>query len=296
MRAVSASMKAKLDSAASTFCNCWRVARGDGVVTGFTDHDCDLFFNGVLFKAQSGFLASELESATGFASGGGEVVGALKAESLTEAELANGVYDGASVEIWLVDWSCVDDRVLLDVATLGEAMRSEFVFRAELRSSAHYFDQQRGTCFQRSCSADLGDAKCKFDPATPGFSTSGVVIDGSGEQILANLARVFDDDFFTAGQMIFSSGGNLGAKNSIKSYRRKGDKGVFSLWSGMAAPVLAGDAFLVTAGCDKSPDACQAKFNNLVNFRGFPHMPGNDHVIAFPTSLAPVMDGGSFFR
>jgi uncharacterized phage protein (TIGR02218 family) len=296
MRVVSTSMKEKLDSRASTFCNCWRVARRDGIVMGFTDHDSDVFFNGVLFKAKSGFLASELESTTGFASGGGDVVGALTTESLTEADLANGVYDGASVEIWLVDWSSVEDRVLLDVATLGEATRSEFVFRAEVRSSAHYFDQQRGTCFQRSCPADLGDTKCKFDLSTPGFSASGVVIDASREQIFASLVGAFDDDFFAAGQIVFSSGANLGARTSIKSHRRKGDKSVFSIWSGTAAPILAGDAFTVIAGCDKSPDACQAKFNNLVNFRGFPHMPGNDHVIAFPSSLAPVMDGGSFFR
>ena len=43
---------------------------------------------------------------------------------------------------------------------------------------------------------------------------------------------------------------------------------------------MAGQAFTITAGCDKHLDTCKAKFANVVNFRGFPHMPGNDFVTA----------------
>ena len=50
------------------------------------------------------------------------------------------------------------------------------------------------------------------------------------------------------------------------------------------------------AGCDKSPESCAAKFDNIANFRGFPHMPGNDVVAAYPNAKGPPMDGGSLFR
>jgi uncharacterized phage protein (TIGR02218 family) len=69
-----------------------------------------------------------------------------------------------------------------------------------------------------------------------------------------------------------------------------------AFWSAPANPIAAGDAFSIIAGCDKSPSTCQTKFANILNFRGFPHMPGNDRVIAYPSSLAPALDGGSFFR
>ena len=46
--------------------------------------------------------------------------------------------------------------------------------------------------------------------------------------------------------------------------------------------IAAGDTFAVTAGCDKQFATCRAKFANAVNFRGFPHMPGNDFVAAYP--------------
>ena len=45
-------------------------------------------------------------------------------------------------------------------------------------------------------------------------------------------------------------------------------------------PLAAGQTFTITAGCDKHLDTCKAKFANTVNFRGFPHMPGNDFVTA----------------
>ena len=34
-----------------------------------------------------------------------------------------------------------------------------------------------------------------------------------------------------------------------------------------------GDAFTVAFGCDHTRGTCQGKFNNLVNFRGFPFVP-----------------------
>jgi uncharacterized phage protein (TIGR02218 family) len=296
MRAISPSAQAKLDRSASTFCNCWRLVRRDGVVMGFTDHDRDLTFSNVVFRAHTGMTASEVESCVGFAAVGGEAAGALQADSLAEDALLSGLYDGASVEIWLVDWTSVEDRVLLDVATIGEVTRSEFSFSAELRSSAHYFDQQRGVAFQRACSADLGDPQCKFNIATPGFSTRGAVVSSADELIVADLNGVFETGFFGEGRLIFSSGANAGARVSIKSHSQSGLRASFTGWTRFGGAISVGDSFTVVAGCDKSPDACRSKFNNLINFRGFPHMPGNDRVIAYPSSLAPAMDGGSFFR
>jgi uncharacterized phage protein (TIGR02218 family) len=47
-------------------------------------------------------------------------------------------------------------------------------------------------------------------------------------------------------------------------------------------PIAIGDAFLATAGCDKQFATCSAKFGNGVNFRGFPHMPGEEAVLRYP--------------
>lgn len=296
MLSLSPSMQAKLDRRATTFCQCWRVSRHDATVMGFTDHDRDLTFNGVTFRANTGLSASQLESGVGFAPGTGEAAGALSDESLSESDLLNGIYDGASVETWLVDWTDVADRALLDVATIGEIRRGEKAFSAELRSSAHFFDQQQGRAFQRNCSADLGDALCGFNIMQPGFHATGVVATFAGGVIDIDLAQNFDSSFFAGGALTFTNGANEEARFTIKSHRQEELRATVTLWTAPAGGIVAGDGVLMTAGCDKSPTTCRLKFGNIVNFRGFPHMPGNDRVIAYPSSLAPAMDGGSFFK
>jgi uncharacterized phage protein (TIGR02218 family) len=296
MRKISASLQEKLDSGASTFCNCWRVTRRDGAVQGFTDHDLDIVFSGVTFRAGGALAATQIESGVGFAAGTGDVAGALSDDGVREEDLLNGVYDDASVEIWLVDWSAPEDRLLLDVATIGEVTRGEFAFSAELRSGAHYFDQQRGATYQRNCAADLGDARCGVDVTSAAYSASGVIASATRETLIATLSGAFEPDFFSNGVLTFTSGANIGARFSVKAHRQDAAAATLSLWSAPARAIQVGDVFSIVAGCDKSPDSCRNKFANIVNFRGFPHMPGNDRVIAYPSPLAPTMDGGSFFR
>jgi uncharacterized phage protein (TIGR02218 family) len=290
------SLQTKLDSRVTSFCHCWRLARLDGVVMGFTDHDRDLAFSGVTFRANTGLSASQLECGVGLAPGTSEAAGALSDDSVGESDLLNGIFDGASVETWLVDWTNIEDRILLDVATIGEVRRGEVAFSAELRSNAHVFDQSQGRTYQRSCAADLGDARCSLALDSPAFKISGFVVSFVGGVLSLNLAASFDGNFFTGGMLVFTAGANAGARLTIKSHRQDGAQACIALWTAPAAGVGAGDAVSLIAGCDKSPTTCQQKFDNIVNFRGFPHMPGNDRVIAYPSSLAPAMDGGSFFR
>lgn len=292
---LNASLQQKLDARATTFCHCWRLTRRDGATMGFTDHDRDLSFNGVIFRASAGFSASETESGLGLSVSASEAAGALSDDSLSERDLLNGLYDNASIETWLVDWMDANDRTLLDVATIGEVRRGEHAFSAELRSSAHFFDQTQGRTFQRGCDADFGDRRCKIDLGA--FMTTGVVTQFAGGVLTLDLSGAFVSGFFAGGRLNFTSGANQGAGATIKSHRQESDlRASIALWTPPGAAIVSGDAVSLTAGCDKSASACRDKFDNIVNFRGIPHMPGNDRVIAYPNSRSQAMDGGSFFR
>lgn len=62
---------------------------------------------------------------------------------------------------------------------------------------------------------------------------------------------------------------------------------LIELWQAMPEPIAAGDTFAVTAGCDKRLPTCRDRFNNVVNFRGFPHIPGNDFVTRYAVAGEP---------
>ena len=123
MCTLSSSLAASLQSDATTLCHCWRLRCHDGVVIGFTDHDRDVMLDGTLCLAATGLDASQAHIALGLAVHGGDVQGAFDSQSLTEADLSAGLYDDASVEIWTVDWRSPTDRLLMDVATIGEVRR-----------------------------------------------------------------------------------------------------------------------------------------------------------------------------
>ncbi|MFT4097196.1 MAG: DUF2163 domain-containing protein [Rhodoblastus sp.] len=292
MRDMDAATAAAFAADATTLCHCWRLQRRDGAVLGFTDHDCDLAFAGATFRASAGLDAAQAESAAGFAVAGGEVQGAFDADALVDADLDSGVYDGASVEIWLVDWSDVSRRLLMDVATIGEVRRTDSSFVAELRSLAHRFDEEQGRQFQRNCAADLGDAACKVDLSSALYSTSATVVAAEpGGAFVVTLDAAFDAGFFTDGALL-SAGGE---RHAIKLHEKTANGDRVVLWASSCS-IAAGASVALKAGCDKTPESCAKKFDNIANFRGFPHMPGNGVVAAYPNASGPPMDGGSLFQ
>jgi uncharacterized phage protein (TIGR02218 family) len=293
MRRIPSALQAKLDSGVTTLCRCWIIRRLDGVTQGFTDHDEDVVLGEVRCHAGSGLSGSEAAQKLGLAIDSSEISGALTADTLSEADLAAGRYDAAVIEQWLTDWTEPDLRVLLAKGTLGEISREGVAFTAEMRGLSEQLSQDCGRLYTVSCSADLGDARCKFDVAAPGFHGGGVVATlNATSAFTASDLDDFDDGWFTAGKLTFTSGANTGLGVEVKAHRKNGSVSL-ALWQAMPEAIVAGDTFTVTAGCDKRFQTCHDRFGNVVNFRGFPHIPGNDFVISYPVQGQPGNDGQS---
>ena len=293
MREIPSALQARLDSGVTTLCHCWRLTRRDGVVQGFTDHDDDLMIGGVTYRAGTGFTSSEATSRFDLSVDGAEIAGALSDDALLESDLAAGNYDAAGVETWLVDWSDVSLRVLTARSTLGEVKREGQAFSAELRGLADQLSQQSGRLFTARCGADLGDARCKVDLTVSALRGAGTVASiESVSTLVASGLNAFGEGWFTNGKLSWTSGANEGLSFEIKDHRIASGHAQLSLWKAMPEAIASSDSFTVTAGCDKRFATCRERFANAVNFRGFPHITGNDFVIASPDAGAGN-DGGS---
>ena len=123
MRHIPEDLAARVESGAATLCHVWRLRRADGATMGFTDHDRDLVVDGVVCRAASGWTAGAGESAVGLAAGSVSAAGALDDAAITEADVAAGLYDQASVELWRVDWTQTTLKVRLWVGTLARIRR-----------------------------------------------------------------------------------------------------------------------------------------------------------------------------
>lgn len=292
MKQLSESLQSHLATGATTLCWCWRLTRRDGTKLGFTDHDRDLTFDATTFEAAAGFTASEMRDSVGLSVDNLEVSSALSSDRLSEADLAAGLYDDARVEIFRVNWSAPSDRVLMRSGSLGEVRRAGSAFTAEVRGLAHYLQQPKGRLYQFTCDADVGDARCTMDLDSPTYRGVGTITAVLGERrFTAGGLDAFADQWFARGLLRFTSGAADGQAIEVKAHGKSAGTVTLELWSAVRGPLEVGQTFVVTAGCDKHLATCKAKFANAVNFRGFPHMPGNDYVLAVARPGEPVTTG-----
>ncbi|MTI03586.1 DUF2163 domain-containing protein [Roseibium sp. RKSG952] len=285
-------LQTHLESGLTTTCRCWAIKRTDGEVFGFTDHDMELSFEGVAFRASSGLTAAAIEQATGLSIDNSEAMGALSDVAVREEDIEAGRFDGAEVRAWLVNWTAPEQRVLQFRGTIGELRRGGGAFHAELRGLTDLLNRPMGRIYQKPCTAVLGDSSCQIDLNKPGYSAEAEVAKAEGGTFLVLRGGIEPlDHWFKRGRLDVLSGQAKGLWASIKLDRRIEGGREVTLWSGINAPVAAGDRVRLLAGCDKAMNTCRLKFNNLLNFQGFPDLPEEDWVMAVPKSGMPNKGG-----
>ena len=281
---------AHLQGGATTVCRCLAVERADGLTLGFTDHDRSLAFESITFRPEAGVALKALALATGLAVDGTEASGALTSEAITEADIRAGRWDGAAVRLWLVDWTLPARRLLRFRGSLGEITREGGAFTAELRGLAEALNRPAGRVYQARCAAALGDRECGVDLA--GFTVAATVQAVSGERQMLVEGGAAPSGWFAEGLCRVTTGAAAGLVAPIRSDRTEGALRRLDLWQGFDAPLAAGDGVALVAGCDKRAETCRETFGNFLNFRGFPHVPGEDWLLTVPARTA-LRDGGA---
>lgn len=294
--AITAAFEAHLRSGATSICRAWALTRRDGQTFGFTDHDLELSFEGITFRADTGLGAGALQQATGLAVDNTEAVGMLSDTALRADEINAGRFDGAEVRAWLVNWQDVSMRALQFRGTIGEITCAGGSFTAELRGLTEKLNEPQGRIYQSPCGAVLGDAACKLDLNQVGFFHEGEVEQVEDRKLFRFADLVgFADRWFEAGRLQVVSGVAAGLVGQIKNDRLSADGRRVELWESLGIDIAPGDVIRLEAGCDKRVETCRLKFNNLLNYQGFPHIPGEDWLMAYPSSRQQ-MTGGSLRR
>lgn len=285
-----------LKSGATTTCRAWKVVRKDGFTLGFTDHDRDIQFDGLIFQASSGMTPGVIQQSSGLAVDNTEIMGALSDASISEDDLKAGRFDGAELTAWTVNWQDPSERMIRFRGTFGEVQYSGNEFRVELRGLTEPLNHHRGRVFQPDCFAIFGDSSCKVNKALPAYSTTTTILalGRDGKYLLPALGE-FPSGHFSRGTMEVVSGRAQGQTLSIREDKlAEGGRTIDLMVTFPIAPAV-GDQIRITAGCDKSAAMCREKFANFLNFRGFPHIPGADWMSAYPTANMPK-DGGSRYK
>ena len=273
-----------LQEMATTVCWCWKVTRQDGQVFGFTEHDRTLEFDGCSYEPEAGFTASSLQESSDLSVDSQDVQGALTSDLISESDLLSGVWDSADIQVYLVNWKNTSQRLLVRRGNLGQVSRGKNAFTAEVRSFAAKLTEVKGRFYQYFCDARLGDNRCGVLLAQESYLSTGTVTElrPYNRVITTGPISEFDDDWFAYGVLTVTSGEQSGSSFTVMATKKRSDQVDITFFSETTPELSEGDTFSIVAGCDKSFATCRSKFSNAVNFRGFPHIPGNALLQRYP--------------
>lgn len=263
-----------LDGELTSLAFCWLLERRDGAGVALTSHDRPLVRNGIRFDPALGITPAAIRAGLGLETRASEINGSLSSAGISEPDLTAGRWDGAALQLTAVDWEAPDDGELeLLSGELGQIASKDGEFEVELLGAAAMLERPVCPLTSPECRAELGDPRCRVDMA--GRRMRAKVASASAHLITVDQSV---DDRFRYGQIRFLGGTANGERWTILSV----DSQQLALRSAPAAEVEPGTPVELTEGCDKRLETCSSRFDNTANFRGEPHLPGNDLLTGYP--------------
>jgi len=261
-------------------CMMLRLDLADGTTLAITDHSADLDFDlgdgSVTYSAGTGILPSDLALAVGIDGSDIEVTGPI-ADLVTRTAVIGGRYDDAVARLFQVNWSDLTIgalKLLKGRVTKAEVRGGQFSFT--IASEASRFGQTIGRVVTAYCDADFGDTRCGLT-IIPLSATVATVTDE--RTFTVTFSGSYANDYFNRGTVTFTSG-ELNGTRPVEIFDWSA-AGAVSLWTGLAEAPQVGDTLEIRQGCGKTRADCLA-FDNVINFRGFPDVPGTDQVLRYP--------------
>lgn len=276
-------MLAKYGLAYQTRSRCAWIRLRDSTILGMTTHDdhltidmADISDVPVLYRADLGFMPSQIELTEGFSPDNCEITGPITT-AITAAHVMGGRYRGAEVRIFDVDWTqAVPTQIPLLRGFIAETRLEERTFTFEVRNELAKLNETYGDILTPYCKADFGDhVLCFFDlQPVPGIITAMA----DRKHMTVSFAGSYADDFFNFGNFEFVTGELAGTDPiEIFDWESTGDLELY------ADPVIVptiGDEVNLYQGCPKLWQACR-DFGQILNFRGHKSVPGTDQVMRF---------------
>lgn len=270
---------------------CLVLVATDGTTVGFTSLDepqvLDLSAAGgpASVTCDQGMVLSAITLAAGLDSSFAEVQGPI-GPVITEAQVNGGKWDSA--EGWLV-------RVSPGTAGYAPILRgkvreprvedSRFVL--QIRNQADALNQPIGRTITAYCDAKIGDARCGVALVPVAATVTGVT---DALRLTVSYSGSYADGWFNFGELTFTSGALDGVTSeNIFAFDETGSgTGTLVLFEDLPALPAIGDTLDLFRGCSKIRKADDPTvptcltYDNVVNFRGFPDVPGTDQVLRYP--------------
>ena len=209
-----------------------------------------------------------------------EIDSHLEATAITEEDLRKGLYRGAKVTEYAVDWQHPwAGPVVTNTYFIESTQWDGEQWSANISSLAANFKRMFGRVYARTCSYNIGDSLCTFDIESDRVTGTVDTVSNPLFSFTPTVILSTTDGWFAFGKLLWLTGVNAGVEVEVHTYESTPS---ISLRLSMPNPIQVGDTFSMLPGCDKTITQCGSKFDNVINFGGFPHIPGNDKLVEGP--------------
>lgn len=297
MKTFPALLAAHVARPVTTLCTCFQITRQDGQILRFTDHDQDLVVSGETYRSAVGYDRSAIANSIGAGVDNVEVQFiTFTSGGITAADIRAGLYDHASVLVFVANWANpADGTGPMRAGYTGElTVTNTGVGKGELRGLMQLYTRKFIEVYSPECRADFGDTRCGFNLGQVMVAgvVTGVTNRRTFQATLSGLGSppspigvgspvTLHAGYFDGGGLEFITGPNAG---KVYEVRQQLD-GVgspstgnpqFTLFLTVPYDIEVGHAFTVYPGCDKQVSTCRDRYHNTLNFRGEPYVPGTD--------------------
>lgn len=253
---------------------CLRIVCTNGTTIRVTRYPLDLVMsNGQVYQSGSGFDFTGYESAAGFSPSAIDLEGILGFAGVTREAVATGVFDNARAYLFATSFLApVEDYEPITASLLGKAALTDDGYRIEEMGLADALNQSVGRTYSAACDKTFGGqefAGCKV--ALGPITVTGTLTAVASDQQFTDASRTEAADYFAYGTIRFTSGANAGLKPLEIRQHMAG--GVIQTFEPFYYVPVVGDAYEMIPGCRKRLSDCKDKWNNVVNFGGFPYAP-----------------------
>jgi uncharacterized phage protein (TIGR02218 family) len=255
----------------------WRLERRDGVTLGFTSHDRDVVFDGLLLRASPGIEPTSVVERMGFDNGGLDVRGALTSDALSRGDIEMGRWDGASLQLFMFDWNdLAKPAQSMASGSLGTISLTGDAFETVFNGPASALGGPVAPLTSPTCRANFCDESCGLNRLR--FTREALAISSNGETIVLATGTGLGVRDYGAGELRWLEGPNCGLIAPILAHAND----EISLFNPPPYGIDAPTRIMLVQGCDKRLETCRDRFANMVNFRGEPHLPGIDLLTRYP--------------
>ncbi len=278
--------KAALNKTPSTICWCWLITRKDGGQLGFTSLDIPIQIGNVSYYGTTGFNPGAAQQSQGVDKVDSQTLkGILDRSGISKTDLNSGIYDGAQVRRFLVDYTNLPSSLDLEppkhrelpIAFIGSKKQNNLGYELQIKDLISKLDNKIGTVTTKTCRANLGDSDCGVDLAP--FTVNLTVTSVSDRRVFS-IDGNLKNGYFDLGRLQFTSGANQGLHLDIAYYTNN------QIILSVPAPfkIASGDTITAVAGCNGTKFTCITKFRNFRDFVGEPDISTTDLTVNTPTN------------